>query len=169
VVGQNASLFIDCQRHAEQGHEDKSGQRCPAIGSHNRQAAGAAQIVGKKHPKQQQTCADHNGGRDENVHPRRVHADDQRDHPRNSQPENEFYRPDRVQRAPGGNGQKLHRCPDCGCDQDAKSQEMYHRQRRAKPASKVYSLVRRDEQPEPHEDVKDCGCTEKSKWNRWRQ
>jgi hypothetical protein len=53
VVWQNASLFVDCQRHAKQGHEDKRGQRGPAIGSYNRQAAGAAQIVRKKHSEQQ--------------------------------------------------------------------------------------------------------------------
>ena len=51
----------------------------------------------------------------------------------------------------------------------AKSQEMDRRKRWTKPASKAYGLVRRDEQLEPHEDVKDCGCREKSKWDRWRQ
>jgi hypothetical protein len=46
---------------------------------------------------------------------------------------------------------------------------MDRRKRWAKPASKAHGLVRRDEQPEPHEDVKDCSRRKKSKWDRWRQ
>ncbi len=53
VVGQNATFFIDCQSHTKQSHKDKSGQRCPAISSHDGQATGAAQIVCKKHAEQQ--------------------------------------------------------------------------------------------------------------------
>ena len=99
----------------------------------------------------------------------RIHAADQRNHARYSEPEDQFDRPDRAERAPRCNRQELHGRADRRRGQNAKGQEVHRGQRSTETAAEARRLVRTDKQPQPHQDMKGGSSREEPKWNGWRQ
>ena len=131
----------------------RARQRDPAMGGHDRHAAGADQVPGKQHRIAHERERDQQCAADEPCRRRHTHAERGRGHAGRIEPPDDRGSARPAQGLQGGDRQQLQTRPDGGHDENTQRNEMQRRERPAEPSGEVGNGIRTEQQREPGQHV----------------